>query len=592
MDREIYLMLWRCLSRSHRMKLLSLLVLMIVVSCSEVLSVGAIFPFLALLADPEKVMKYGFVRAAAGAFGVTTAQDLLAPLAIVFAAAAIFAGAMRVLLLWASNHFAFSLGSDLSVDVYDRILGLPYSRHIASKSSELINTVSYKTGLVIDGILMPALLLMSAVFMAAVISLAMFYVSPLATLLSVTGFGLLYVLAFIVSKKRLKKCGREISSQKALVVKAVQEGLGGIRDVILDGTHGEYVECYRQADKKLRDAQGRYAFLSQSPRFAMESLGMALIALLALVLARGHGGIAAVVPTLGALALGAQRLLPVLHQAYYAVSAMQSAAASSRETLDFLSEERTCAAPRAKVTPLPFTQSIVFRDVEFKYANDAPSVLSDINLEIRKGARIGFVGKTGSGKSTLMDILMGLLEPSRGIIQVDGVGVCQENHQRWRANIAHVPQDIYLSDQSVMENIAFGVRRGEINVDEVRRAARLAQISDLIDGWPLAYDTPVGERGIRLSGGQRQRLGIARALYKKASVIVLDEATSALDSETEEAVIKGIESLDPDITIIAIAHRTSTLAGCTKIFELDGGRIMFVGGYGDMRHAESEVSRV
>ncbi|MFM0737933.1 ABC transporter ATP-binding protein [Paraburkholderia xenovorans] len=569
------------------MQLLALLGLMILVSCSEVLSVGAIFPFLALLTDPERIMRYAFVRATASTFGMTSAHDLLAPLAVLFAVAAVFAGAMRVLLLRASNRFAFSLGSDLSVAVYDRILGLPYSRHIASKSSEFINTVSYKTGLVIDGILMPSLILMSALFMAVLISLAMFYVSPLATLLSVTGFGLLYVLVFIASKNQLKKCGREISAQKSLVVKAVQEGLGGIRDVILDGTHDAYVDSYRQADRKLRDAQGRYAFISQSPRFGMESLGMALIALLALVLAKGHGGIAAVVPTLGALALGAQRLLPVLHQAYYSLSAMQSAAVSSRETLAFLSEKHEGAVPRANVTPLPFAKSIVFRDVGFKYADDAPSVLSNISLEIRKGARIGFIGKTGSGKSTLMDILMGLLEPTHGVIQVDGVEVCDANQHQWRANMAHVPQDIYLSDQSVMENIAFGIPRKEIDVDEVRRAARLAQIADLIESWPQAYDTPVGERGIRLSGGQRQRLGIARALYKKASVIVLDEATSALDSETEEAVIKGIESLDPDITIIAIAHRVSTLAGCTKIFELDDGRIKFVGGY---REIDQSVS--
>ena len=306
---------------------------------------------------------------------------------------------------------------------------------------------------------------------------------------------------------------------------------------------------------------------------------MMLIAALAYSLAQQVDGIAKAIPILGALALGAQRLLPVLQQAYGSWSQIVGGQASLQDTIDLLDQQLPDYADQPAASPMPFRHEICLQQLGFRYSPQTPHVLTGLNLTIAKGSRVGFIGTTGSGKSTLLDIVMCLLPPSEGLLLIDGQAATHVNHRAWQAHIAHVPQSIFLADSTIEENIAFGVPKDQIDPRRVRQAAQQAQIAQSIESWPKQYETFVGERGIRLSGGQRQRIGIARALYKHADVIIFDEATSALDSETEQAVMQAIEGLSDDLTLLIIAHRLTTLKSCTQIVEVAGGRIRRSGSY-------------
>jgi ATP-binding cassette subfamily B protein len=357
--------------------------------------------------------------------------------------------------------------------------------------------------------------------------------------------------------------------------------LGGIRDVLIDGTQNTYCDIYRTADQSLRRAQANVNIVSSSPRFMIEALGMVLIAGLAFVMAQRSEGLSGAIPVLGALALGAQRLLPVLQQAYSSFSSIRGNQRNLEDVIDLLDQPMP-DQPVGVVQPIAFTQGIQINQLSFQYAEQSPWVLKGVNLSIEKGSRVGFIGSTGSGKSTLIDLVMSLLQPTQGTLEIDGQATTLANQRAWQAHLAHVPQSIFLADSSIAENIAFGVPRALIDMQRVQRAAQQAQIAQTIEGWEKGYETFVGERGVRLSGGQRQRIGIARALYKQANVIVFDEATSALDNETERAVMQAIDDLGDELTVLIVAHRLSTLKHCTKIVELKQGQVLREGRYEDI----------
>ena len=552
---------------------------MLVSAFAEVVSLGAVLPFLGILVAPEHVFNHPIVTNLVQAWGITSAEQLVLPLTIAFALVALMAGVIRILLLWASTRLAVSSGADFSFEVYRRTLHQPYQVHVARNSSEVISGISNKVNNVVFGVLVPLLTLVSSTVLFVVIMFALIAIDPIVALVAAIGFGASYALITWMSRRRLHRNSQRIAYKQTQVVKALQEGLGGIRDVLLDGTQSVYCEIYRQADHPLRHAQGSNVFIAGSPRPAMEALGMVLIAALTYGLSRQVGGITTALPVLGALALGAQRLLPALQHIYGAWASIAGSHTSLVDTIELLDQPLPVEIMQPAPTPLLFKRDIQFRDVRFRYSNDDPWVLDGLNLVIAKGARVGFVGSTGSGKSTTLDLLMGLLTPTEGKLLVDGQPISGISVRAWQKNIAHVPQSIYLADTTLAENIAFGVPSDTIDLDRVQQAARQAQIADFIESSPEGYQAYVGERGIRLSGGQRQRIGIARALYKQANVLVFDEATSALDNSTEQSVMEAIEGLNRDLTVLLIAHRLSTVRGCDNIVELEHGRVVAQGTY-------------
>jgi ABC-type multidrug transport system fused ATPase/permease subunit len=570
--------LWHHISPHRRCQFALLLVLMLLASFAEILSIGTVLPFLGVLTAPERIFEMPVAQPIIQALNLTEPKQLLLPLTVAFGLAALIAGTMRLLLLWASTRLSFATGADLSINIYRRTLYQSYAVHCARNSSEVIDGISGKANGVIYNIIVPTLTLISSSIMLVAILIALLAVQPLIALVAFGGFGLIYIVIVRLTRKQLMADSKCVARESTQVIKALQEGLGGIRDVLIDGNQETYCQIYSDADSPLRRAQGNSLFISTSPRYGMEALGMLLIAVLAYSLAQQVDGIAKAIPILGALALGAQRLLPVLQQAYSSWTQINSGQASLQDTLELLDQPLPNYANQP-VTQLPFNQSIVLRQLRFRYGEQSPYVLNQLNLTINKGSRVGFIGTTGSGKSTLLDIVMGLLQPTNGLLEIDGQPITPANHRAWQSHIAHVPQSIFLADSTIEENIAFGIPRDQIDHSRVKRAAEQAQISESIESWPKQYKTFVGERGIRLSGGQRQRIGIARALYKRADVIIFDEATSALDNETEQDVMDAIEVLSKHLTILIIAHRLTTLKACTKIFELKNGNIKCVNSY-------------
>jgi ATP-binding cassette, subfamily B, bacterial PglK len=560
--------LWGHLSPHRRKQFALLLLLIILSSFTEVVSIGTVLPFLGVLMAPERVFAHPFAQPLIDLLGLTDPGQLLLPLTIIFGLAALSAGAMRLLLLWAQTRLSYTTGAELSFDVYRRTLYQPYAVHVGRNSSEVINGIYGKTSQVISNVFLPVLILISTTVMLSAILITLLAVNPIVALAAFGSLGLIYLAIIRLTHKQLLANSQQIAYESTQVIKSLQEGLGGIRDVLINNSQDTYCHIYRNADVPLRRAQGNNVFIGQSPRYAMEAFGMLLIAWLAYWLARQPDGITSAIPVLGALAFGAQRLLPVLQQTYQAWSTIKGGQISLQDTLELLGQPLPGYAGQLPSQVLDFHSEIRLNKVSFSYGEEENWVLRDIQLEIPKGSRIGFIGTTGSGKSTLLDIVMGLLQPTKGTLEVDGVAVSSENIYAWQAHIAHVPQTIFLADSTIEQNIAFGIPKDQIDKERVRSAARQAQIVDAIESWPLKFQTIVGERGVRLSGGQRQRIGIARALYKQADVIIFDEATSALDNETEQAVMSAIDGLDKDLTILIIAHRLTTLHNCTQIIEL------------------------
>jgi ABC-type multidrug transport system fused ATPase/permease subunit len=576
---NLLLRLWRHLIPRRRRQFLLLMVLMLVAALVEVISLGAVIPFLGILVAPDRVFNHPWIAEIVKIWGVKSSAELALPLTVAFAAAGLTAGSIRLLMLWLSTRLACSSGADLSFEAYRRTLYQPYQVHVSRNSSEIISGITNKVNSVVFLILLPAMTLIISFVLLVAIILTLIIIDPLVAFVAAFGFAIIYALITWLSRRELRRNSKQISFEQTRVVKVLQEGLGGIRDVLLDGSQPLYCNAYRLADRPLRQAQGGNSVISVAPRYMIEALAMTLIAIFAFMLSQKTGGISSAIPVLGALALGAQRLMPTLQQIYSSWAHISGNQATLSDFILLLDQPLPAEALTPPPAPLNFQGNIEFKNTSFRYSSNNLWVLRDLNLVIPKGARVGLVGSTGSGKSTALDLLMGLLTPTEGQILVDGEPIAGELCRAWQQNIAHVPQSIYLADASIAENIAFGVPSNAINLDRVRNAARQAQIADFIEGNPEGYSAFVGERGIRLSGGQRQRIGIARALYKQASVLVLDEATSALDNLTEHSVMRAIQELRRDLTVILIAHRLSTLECCDFIVELSYGRVVFQGTY-------------
>jgi len=555
---------------------------MTVASFMEAISISALLPYIGVLSNPEKVFNHPSAQFFIDLVGIKTQEELLLPFTIAFCILIFVGIALRLLLLWVQTRLGYVTSATFSSSIYIRTLYQPYSVHVSRNSSEVISGITNKASAILEYLLKPLMNLVASSVTIVAIIITLFTINPLVALVTFLGFGLLYASIILMVKKRLATNSVVLSREYPQMVKALQEGLGGIRDVLIDGTQETYGKIFNKAQSRYNESAANNQIVGNSPRLIVEFLGIIFICIIAYQLVLKGDGFIAAIPTLAALALGAQRLLPALQTFYYNWTSLRGGQQSVEDGLQFLEQPFPEHAHKVNPPPIKFERSIKMENLSFRYNQEGAIVLKNLNLTLEKGKRYGFVGTTGCGKSTLLDVIMGLLIPTKGHLKIDDNIIDNHNYRSWQVILAHVPQAIYLSDTSLAENIAFGVEVDKIDMSKVREAAQKAQIAETIEALPQKYDTFVGERGIRLSGGQRQRIGIARALYKNAQVIVFDEATSALDNETELAVMEGIEKLADDLTILIVAHRVSTLKRCDKIFRMDKGEVIEEGVYEEM----------
>jgi ABC-type multidrug transport system fused ATPase/permease subunit len=587
--RELYLY---C-SPQRRRDLFVLIALMLAGAVAELATIGSLLPFLSLLAGVEQPAGLPSAATLLTALGATTPREQVWLAASLFTAIALVAAAIRVALNWSTQRFTARLAIELSVDVQRRILAQPYPYHLTHNSSQALAAMDQVESLVVHVVLQLIYAFAAALISLAIIA-ALIYVQPLTALIAAAAFSLIYLAVLASTQAPLSRNSRLIAKTYEERVAVVQESIGAIRDVIIDGAQQVYLRSYARVAERYSGATAMTSFIAAAPRFLVEAAGMAVIAIVAVLIANREGGLAAALPLLGAVALGAQRMLPLLQQVYHGWASVSGHRSSVTEVLKLLRlQDSIEPAAAAFADPLPLRDRISVRQVSFAYPGSRSTVLEDVSLEIPAGSVVGIIGATGSGKSTLADLVMGLIEPNAGEIAVDGVRLKGAERVRWHRSIAHVPQSVFLGDTTIARNIAFGVEPEAIDQERVRAAAQSAQLSDFVSSLPSGYDTTVGERGIRLSGGQRQRLGIARAIYKQAPVLVLDEATSALDEVTQAAVVDSLASLSHEgRTIIIVAHRLSTLDRCDLLVRLEGGRVATVRSEADARRAGKRVPRL
>jgi ATP-binding cassette, subfamily B, bacterial PglK len=567
------LRLWQQFSIRRKTSFIFLLVLMVITSFAEVVSIGAVLPFLGIITAPDTIVSNPYVLPIINFMQIESLDEVRLWIVIVFILAAITAGALKILLLSVSTTLLFSAGIDLSVKIFKNSLSLSYEEHVQRNSSDVVNVVFNKCNDVIYGIMLPIATLVSSIILISGVISILILINPIVMLISFLVFTIIYALILSFTGPRVKSNSAVISLESTKAIKCIQESLGSIRDVIISNTHAHFSDVYEKSITKMRFAQRNNTFIGAAPRFAIETAGIVLIAGLALLLSADSGGVASAVPILGTLAIGAQRILPTLQQCYGSITSIRSVEAPLSDVLNSISKRNLTKLEKNTSDQLKFKDTIVFENVNYKYSSRSKNSLENISFSINKGDCIGIVGTTGSGKSTLLDIFMGLITPTEGSIFVDGISLNASNITSWQSTIAHVPQNIYFADASIMENIAFGCEKSTIDMDRVISAVQIAQMSSDIDAIEGKYKAPMGENGVMLSGGQRQRLSIARALYRNSCIIVFDEATSALDAKTESNLINSIKNMKSRKTIIMVAHRHESLKNCNKIIRIEKGQL-------------------
>ena len=544
---------------------------------AEMISFTAVIPFLSVLTEPERyfgMQKFEFLYRL---FNIQSSSELLIPISVLFISLAIFAAIIKLTTIWISGKYAAALGSEISIKSFSNSLMQPYSLHIQKNTSSTISTnTTYINATVL--VIHQTLWLISNALIAILILIGLFAIDYRIALTLLAVFGSAYLFLMKKLKSRLMKNSELISLSNQKQIKYIQEGIGSIRDIILDKSYRSFIDKYKKIDINMRLKNADSIFIAIYPRNILEVVGIIFLVSIAIFMNLSNQfNLKDTLPLLGAFALGAQRLLPAMQQSYNSWAAVNAYSSEISNVLESLNqkiyvnlENGQYKIDQDKIKK--FKNKIIVNSLEFKYKNDSNLILQNINLEINKGENIGIIGPTGCGKSTFIDILMGLLKPTNGEILVDGDNIhTKKFNEIWMKNISHVPQNIYLTDNSFSENIAFGISKYKIDLKRVKKCAEIARISSFIESKNAGYDALVGEGGINLSGGQKQRIGIARALYKGSDLMIFDEATSALDKKTEKAVIKSIKNFGEEKTIFIVTHNMSTLDFCDRIIKFEKG---------------------
>lgn len=570
--------LWKTLEPKRRYQVFLLTILMIVCAFAELVSIGAVIPFISILVSPETILENTFISFLANSLDLKTLPELRKAITILFITIVIIAALLRFALLYIQTRLSFGIGADYARAIYFKSLHQPFLAHVNRNSSEVVSTIINKTGALSTSALLPLLTIASSSIILIFIIVGILIIDPWISVVVFSIFSLAYVLISFITKNRLDSDSYNVNFRQDDLVRSIQEGLGGYRDIIIDNLQQTYSNEFEKAHHGYRHAAGNIHIIASSPRYAIEAFGMIIMILVALsFINSSDNSIESGIPILGVLALVAQKLFPILQALFSSIANLRGAMDSMYAIFDLYDQKIFYKSNEEN--PISSFNKIAFRNISFKYKKESKPVLDNVTIDFNKGEKIGIIGETGSGKSTFLDILMGLIIPTHGSLCIDDLPVNTSNSGSWQRFISHVPQYIFLTDATIAENIAFGIPLKDIDITKVKKAAERAQISETIELLDKKYFSNVGERGTKLSGGQIQRIGLARALYKESDIIILDEATSALDSNTESSVMQSINEGIEEITLFIVAHRLSTLKNCTRIIKIEDGKISYSGSY-------------
>ena len=568
---------WQLSNLRRKRQAVFLLILSISCGILELISLASVVPFLMVISEPNSLFNINLFSKIFYILSIDSEKQVLILVTLFFIAAAIFTMIIRVSALYFQGIFSSLVGSDFSKDVFEITLYKPYKWHLNKNSSEVINDLTNNIIFVVLYI-KSFLNLITQFSVAICLIIGLLIFDGFGAVLSASIFLLSYILIATLQRKRFAFNGKFIVEANQKIIKILQESFTLIKEVILNNLQFQYITGFRELDGPRRRKEAENEFLKTAPRFVLEAICLSLFGVLAFIFILTKDNSTQVIYSLGTLAIGALKLLPAMQAIYCDWANLKTFYPGVISIIKIYPSENNNQRKNLFQNPYPFNERIDIQNLSFSYEEEKDNItLKNVNLTIQKGQRIGIIGSTGSGKSTLIDLLMCLLLPQKGSILIDGEKINfanQETLNSWRANISHVPQDIYLVDDKIVNNITLELQEENIDMKRVYEVSKKAMIFDFINTLPKGFDTYVGERGVRLSGGQKQRIGIARALYKKSKVLIFDEATSALDNKTEAKVMECIDNLiDEDITIILIAHRLSTIANCDIVFEVSNSSV-------------------
>ena len=569
------------LNPAERRQFYGLIGMTFLMGLADVVAVASILPFLAVVANPDTVQESRVLNLLYGGLGFTSTNAFLGFLGAVVFVIFVSGIAVRVLTFYALTRFTRMRAFSLATRLLTKYLAQPYSWYLTRHTSQLGRKVLMEVVEVVNGPITAAMRLIGNLVVAVFLVLLLVVVQPLAVLAAVVLVGGSYGLVFLFVRDRLGRLGEIRVEAVRQRVQIMQEALGGIKEVKLQNLEHRFLRRLSDPAARLAQSQASTAMISELPRHVLEVVafgGMLLFVIWLLV--SGNGELEAVIPVLGVYALAAARLFPTVQQIYSGFAAVRYGEPALNGLYEELSEPGPSEIRDDSALPaLALRDRLELEDVVLTYPQSDVPALNGLTLTIRANTTVGLVGTTGAGKTTAIDVILGLIQPDSGTIRVDGRVIDESNVGAWKKSLGYVPQSIFLTDDTVAANIAFGIEPDEIDMDAVERAARIAHLDEFVRSLPDGYSTLVGERGTRLSGGQRQRIGIARALYHDPDVLILDEATSALDNLTERAVMDAVRELGHRKTIILIAHRLSTVRQCDEVFLLEKGRLAAAGPY-------------
>ena len=564
------------LERKDKQRLVVLFTIVIAMSFVQVAGIASILPFLHLAANPEALQEHAWLQRMYNLVGFSSHRSMLVACGWSIMVLLGFSNALSAFSVWQRQRLAWTIAHKVSVRLLRTYTSLPYAFFLHHNSADLMKKIINDVNDLVNGVLLAGFQFISQLIIASMLFALLLVVSTGVALGAVGFLGLAYGVIYLARRKYLEKLGRERLDSNYVRFKTFSELITGIKAIKTDGARTFFMNRFEGADKKFTEIHPKVHFTTVVPRFVVETLAFTAIIGYMLFLLTSGKDFADAIPMLSMFALAGYRLMPALNTAYISAAQMLSSYAAIDVIYDDI--HQVIDLPEECEKAIEFTREIALEQVSFGYEEGQGLVIDGISLCIPKGDKVAFVGSTGSGKSTLINMLMGLLPLAQGAIKIDDVDLSSETMTAWRQKIGYVPQDVFLYDDTIARNIAFGAE--EVDMERVQQACDIAQIRTFIEqDLTLEYETEIGERGVRLSGGQQQRLGLARALYRAPQILILDEATSALDNATERLVIETIQQRLPDVTMIMIAHRMSTVEHCDQLYVLNQGKVVDQGRY-------------